>query len=271
MSFLDTTLLAKKVCPLQYSLFIHILLVLQLTDSSLTMESGESQPVGYLSGDARSPDEHRMGTSIMAVKFADGVIMGADSRTSTGSYVANRVSDKITSVHDKILCCRSGSAADTQAISDIVRYYLSLHSVHMDEPPLVKTAASMFADICYSNRENLMAGIICAGWDEKEQGSIYSIPLGGAIVKQKFAVAGSGSIYIMGYIDANYHDNMTKEEACQFVKQGSHSFEISFSLIFHIALSLAMSRDGSSGGVVRLAVITKDGVERVFHGDIDQF
>ena len=25
-----------------------------------------------------------------------------------------------------------------------------------------------------------------------------------------------------------------------------------------------MSRDGSSGGVIRLAVITKDGVERIF-------
>lgn len=30
------------------------------------------------------------------------------------------------------------------------------------------------------------------------------------------------------------------------------------------ALSLAMSRDGSSGGTIRMAVITKEGVERVF-------
>lgn len=29
-----------------------------------------------------------------------------------------------------------------------------------------------------------------------------------------------------------------------------------------VALSLAMARDGSSGGVVRLGIITKDGVER---------
>jgi 20S proteasome subunit beta 1 len=34
------------------------------------------------------------------------------------------------------------------------------------------------------------------------------------------------------------------------------------------ALSLAMSRDGSSGGVVRLADISKDGVEKfTIHGD----
>ena len=34
----------------------------------------------------------------MAVEFADGVVFGADSRTSTGTYVANRVTDKLTQV-----------------------------------------------------------------------------------------------------------------------------------------------------------------------------
>lgn len=63
----------------------------------------------------------------MAVAYDGGVIMGADSRTSTGTYVANRVSDKITSLHDHIYACRSGSAADTQAITDYVRYFLASH------------------------------------------------------------------------------------------------------------------------------------------------
>lgn len=35
-------------------------------------------------------------TTIMAASFDGGVVLGADSRTSTGSYVANRVTDKIT-------------------------------------------------------------------------------------------------------------------------------------------------------------------------------
>ena len=56
------------------------------------------------------------GTSIIAVEFDGGVVIGADSRTSTGIYVANRVSDKLTEVHERIYCCRSGSAADTQAV-----------------------------------------------------------------------------------------------------------------------------------------------------------
>lgn len=68
-----------------------------------------------------------MQTTIMAIEFDGGVIIGADSRTTTGAYVANRVTDKLTRISDKIYCCRSGSAADTQAIADIVGYSLNYH------------------------------------------------------------------------------------------------------------------------------------------------
>ena len=47
--------------------------------------------------------EVNLGTSIMAVTFKDGVILGADSHTTTGSYIANRVTDKLTQIHDTIL------------------------------------------------------------------------------------------------------------------------------------------------------------------------
>ena len=40
------------------------------------------------------------------------------------AYIANRVTDKLTCLTDKIYCCRSGSAADTQAIADIAAYHL---------------------------------------------------------------------------------------------------------------------------------------------------
>ncbi|CDF32448.1 Proteasome subunit beta type [Chondrus crispus] len=193
--------------------------------------------------------EHSMGTSIMAVAFDGGVVMGADSRTTTGAYIANRVSDKITPMTDKIYCCRSGSAADTQIISDYVRYYLSMHDIELGEDPDVDTAAKLFRELCYHNKGQLMAGIIVAGWDKHKGGQVFTIPLGGALVQQPFAIGGSGSSYIYGYCDSNFKEGMTKEECMEFVKN---------------ALSLAMARDGSSGGVVRLVVIDKDGSERKF-------
>eukprot|EP00953_Heterococcus_sp_UTEX-ZZ885_P031623 16582-Heterococcus_DN1.PRE.1 len=134
----------------------------------------------------------------MACVYEGGVIMGADSRTSTGTYVANRVSQKITPLHDAIYTCRSGSAADTQAISDYVRYYLASHSAEIGRLPTVKTAANLARRLCYQNKDNLLAGMIIAGWDPVHGGSVYEIPLGGTLMKQQFAIGGSGSTYIYG-------------------------------------------------------------------------
>lgn len=50
-----------------------------------------------------------MQTTIMAAAFDGGVVMGADSRTSTGSYVANRTTDKITPLAERIYICRSAA------------------------------------------------------------------------------------------------------------------------------------------------------------------
>ncbi|KAI9000880.1 20S proteasome subunit [Trametes punicea] len=193
--------------------------------------------------------EVNLGTSIMAVQFKDGVVVGADSRTTTGSYIANRVTDKLTHVHDRIYCCRSGSAADTQAIADIVHYYLQLHTQMNGEPPSVHTAATMFQKLCYDNKDALSAGIIVAGWDKEAGPSVYNIPLGGGLFKQPWAIGGSGSTYVYGYCDATYKEGWNRDETVEFVKN---------------TLALAMSRDGSSGGVIRMCVITEDKVERLF-------
>ena len=107
----------------------------------------------------------------------------------------NRVSDKITQLHDTIYMCRSGSAADTQAVADIVRHHLASHAVEIGRPPLVKTAAQLCRKIAYENKDNLMAGMIIGGWDPYYGGQVYEIPLGGACMKQDFAIGGSGSTY----------------------------------------------------------------------------
>nr|CAI5864771.1 unnamed protein product [Callosobruchus analis] len=113
--------------------------------------------------------------------------------------------------------------------------------------PSVEVAASVFQELCYNYRDSLMAGILVAGWDKRKGGQIYSIPIGGMCVRQPVSVGGSGSSYIYGYVDANFKPNMSKDECTKFVTN---------------ALALAMSRDGSSGGVIRLGIITEEGVER---------
>jgi hypothetical protein len=172
-----------------------------------------------------------------APRRAGGNTQGGRRRVSSAhlsfffSYVANRTSDKLTAVHDRIYCCRSGSAADTQQIAEYVRYYLEMHAVELGSLPQVLTAATLFRKLCYENKNRLQvptlfllfacfltrvvfqAGIICGGWDPIEGGQVFSITMGGSMVKQPFALGGSGSTYIYGYCDANYRSGMTKDEA----------------------------------------------------------
>lgn len=67
--------------------------------------------------DGAGPAPHT-GTTIVAVCFNGGVVVGADSRVSTGQYISNRASDKLTPLAENVWLMRSGSAADTQAVSD---------------------------------------------------------------------------------------------------------------------------------------------------------
>jgi 20S proteasome subunit beta 1 len=60
-------------------------------------------------------------------------------------------------------------------------------------------------------------------------------------------MSGSGSVFIKGYFDANWRNDMTYEEAREFITS---------------AVALACYRDESSGGVIRTISITKDKVTR---------
>ncbi|KAA0196677.1 Proteasome subunit beta type [Fasciolopsis buskii] len=179
-----------------------------------------------------APGEISTGTTLFACQFDSGVVIGADSRTSMGyvahvshelrirTYVVNRVSDKLTPLAKNIFCCRSGSAADTQKVADIVRYQLDFHRMVMNCEPTVLEAAVSCRSMCYSYREDLTVGLFVAGWDEVLGGQIYSIPLGGMLIRQTAVTGGSGSTYIYGYFDREYKPNMKKEDCVHFVSTG---------------------------------------------------
>jgi 20S proteasome subunit beta 1 len=97
---------------------------------------------------------------------------------------------------------------------------LCVCSTELGRLPRVKTCANLMRKICYNNKDRMMAGMICGGWDPYEGGQVYEIPLGGTLMKQKFALGGSGSSYIYGLVDSTYREGMSKEECKTFVKTG---------------------------------------------------
>ncbi|GIQ84606.1 proteasome B-type subunit, partial [Kipferlia bialata] len=158
-------------------------------------------------------------------------------------YVANRVSKKISKITDTIFICRSGSAADTQALADLVKRYLQDHMLETNEPARVKTAARLLQLVAYNNRGYLSAGMIIGGVDDLGP-HVFVIPLGGSLYEQPYALGGSGSSYVLGMARATHQETFTHEQCEQWL----------ITLV-----SRAMESDGSSGGVIRLVTIPTDG------------
>jgi 20S proteasome subunit beta 1 len=226
------------------------------------------------------------------------VVVGADTRTSVSGYVSNRYATKVSFVLDEEFdvfamppsqlqydsalyknsdsekrltesrresdsniissstCCisRSGSAADTQNLANIVRQKLHARKITHRVSSTISDVAHLLKNLL--NTGSLTASLICSGYDHSlDRGVIYAIDIGGTLMEQDgWACSGSGSSYILGYVDANYPKDSgesplwSEEEAVEFVGR---------------AIELAMDRDGSSGGFVRIFVINRDGKKQI--------
>lgn len=137
-------------------------------------------------------------------------------------------------------------------------------------------AAAEIQNYCFNYRDQLLAGIIVAGWDRQKGGQVYQVPLGGMCIRRPYGIGGSGSSYVHGFIREFFREGMSRAETVEFVKKGKRRHRPNQNntnyLLFFLFTAIwhAMYFDGSSGGVCRIGVITKDGIDRdVFFAPID--
>lgn len=130
--------------------------------------------------------------------------------------------------------------------SALTLIHVSPASMEIGEDPQVQSAASLVRNISYRYKEELSAHLIVAGWDRRDGGQVSgctcSLPrqlgrrpfttqlvwrcnllhqvfatLNGLLTRQPFAIGGSGSFYVYGFVDAEYRRGMTKDECQKFV------------------------------------------------------
>jgi 20S proteasome subunit beta 1 len=129
--------------------------------------------------------------------------------------------------------------------------------IQTGRPVRVKTAAHLMQQYCYEYKDMISAGVIVAGWDPVDGGSVYSIPSGGSCVKVPFALGGSGSLFIYGFVDSE----IQRLSSLSSADNGLNDITVARTLVKK-AVSHAMARDGSSGGIIRTVVVTAEGNDR---------
>lgn len=193
------------------------------------------------------PTARKTGTTIAGVVFSGGVILGADTRATSGPTVFEKNCQKIHYIADSIMCCGAGTAADTDATTQLISSQLALHSLATRRAPRVATALNMLKQMLFRYQGHISAALVLGGVDFHGP-HLYTVYPHGSTDRLPYVTMGSGSLAAMAVFESKYKEDMTADEAKQLVYEG---------------ISAGIFNDLGSGGNVDLCIITKEGKELI--------
>ncbi|KAM7542278.1 hypothetical protein Aperf_G00000000874 [Anoplocephala perfoliata] len=194
----------------------------------------------------------KTGTTLAAVTFADGVVLGADTRATEGSIVADKSCEKIHYIADNIYCCGAGTAADTQMVTRMISSQIELHRLNTGRKPRVVAALRLIKQHLFKYQGHVGAACILGGVDNFGP-HLYGVHPYGSSDKLPYTTMGSGCLASMSVLEAKYRPNMSRDEAVELVRQ---------------AIYAGVFNDLYSGTGVDLCIITSKGSEYLRHFDV---
>lgn len=201
----------------------------------------------------------KTGTTTVAIVCKDGLVFGADKRATAGYMIANKRTEKIQQIADKMVITMAGTVSDAQLLTKLIKAELQLKKIRSGKENNVKEAANLLANMVYGNirRMSMIPGIahfIIGGNDETGNYVFDIYPDGSLSLVEDYISSGSGSVMAFGVLETLYNKNITVAEGTQLAIK---------------AINAAMQRDIASGNGAMVVVVTQKGVEKVFDQDLD--
>jgi proteasome beta subunit len=139
----------------------------------------------------------------------------------------------------------AGGVADAQNLVDVMRYNANIYRISNREIMPVNSAARLCSNVLFNQRYfPYYVQIILAGYDNKEGGQIYNIDLFGSMTSEKYISTGSGSPVAYGYLESEYKEGSSVNEAYKIAIQ---------------AVAAAIRRNAGTGDNINAVIIDKDG------------
>ncbi|BFZ20858.1 hypothetical protein BsWGS_23897 [Bradybaena similaris] len=193
------------------------------------------------------PTAYKTGTTIAGVVFKNGVVLGADTRATEDTVVADKNCAKIHYMADNIYCCGAGTAADTEMTTQLISAELELHRLNTGRIPRVGTANRLLKQMLFRYQGYIGAALVLGGVDSTGP-SLYSIWPHGSTDRLPYVTMGSGSLAAMAVFEDGFRPDMTREEAMKLVRDG---------------IAAGIFNDLGSGSNIDLCVITQGKVEYI--------
>ncbi|KAL7752427.1 proteasome core particle subunit beta 2 [Sorochytrium milnesiophthora] len=168
-----------------------------------------------------SPKATSTGTTIVGVIFDNGVVLGADTRSTSGPIVADKNCEKIHYIAPNIYCCGAGTAADTEFTTNLISSQLELHRLSAGgRDSRIITAMTMLKQMLFRYQGNIGAALILGGYDPVVGPQLYTLHPHGSTDKLPYVTMGSGSLAAMAIFEKEWRENMNRQEAIDLVKEG---------------------------------------------------
>ena len=219
-----------------------------------------------LLGDHRLP-EVTHGTTICALRYADGVVMAGDRRATAGNIIAHRTMEKIYPAdrHSGVaIAGAAGAAMEMVKLFQLqLEHYEKLEGVALSFEGKANTLAQMVrSNLPAAMQMGMVVVPLFAGYDlRRRRGRIFTYDFtGGRYEETDYQAEGSGGRDARTTIKLGWHDELTREDAIELGIQ---------------ALYEAADEDSATGGPdpIRgiyplMATITADGFVEVAEADI---
>jgi len=200
------------------------------------------------SNNYKPPKMTKTGTTICAVVFKDGVVLGADTRATGGDIVADKNCEKLHFVAPNIYCAGAGTASDCDKTTANIASQLELHRLNTGRQVPVVAANTIVKQMLFRYQGHIGCYLIMGGVD-KHGPHLYEIAAHGSTSKLPFAAMGSGTLPAMSVIEGGWKKDMEEEDAKQLVRH---------------AIRAGIFNDMGSGTAVDLVIIkANDQVEYI--------
>ncbi|XP_050307326.1 proteasome subunit beta type-7 [Anthonomus grandis grandis] len=163
------------------------------------------------------PKAQKTGTTIVGIIYKDGVILGADTRATEDTTVADKNCEKIHYLAPNMYCCGAGTAADTEMTTQMVSSQLELHRLYTNRVVRVATANQMLKQYLFRYQGYIGAALVLGGVDSTGS-HLYSIYPHGSTDKLPYTTMGSGSLAAMAVFESRWKPDMEEADGIQLVR-----------------------------------------------------